>query len=130
MWNKITPGGAPGRPPMPPAQDDEEADAPATDQVDEEAGDEAPDGGDIGQVLSQRAKSLTPQDHAAFEQGITVPALEVLKKIIPEIAPAIDQMIAKKSGGAGQAPMPAEGQMEAAPPQPAARAPGSRFRQV
>lgn len=70
-------------------------------------------GNGIGEMLRDRARALTPQDNQTFEAGITVPALLVLKKLIPEIGPAIDQLIAKK-GGAGGAPA------AGSPPAPAA----------
>lgn len=47
----------------------------------------------------QRAKTLTPEESQTFFNGITVPALQVLKKMLPEIGPAIDSAIAKKQGG-------------------------------
>lgn len=65
----------------------------------------------IAKVLMTRAKTLTPQESQAFFNGTDVPALLVLKKMLPEIAPAIDDSIQKKQGGGapaqpGAAPAP------------------------
>lgn len=118
MWNKIAGNAAPPppqmRPPVP-ANDEEDTQEVASgapnDEADEggQGADDGGNGGDpgggnvIGETLRDRAKSLTPQESQTFFDGITVPALEVLKKILPEISPAIDQAIAKK-GGQGGAP--------------------------
>lgn len=78
----------------------------------------------IAQIVVQRAKMLTPQEQQDFFNGTTVPALLVLKKILVEISPAVDQAIAKKQGGQGggapamPAPPPGAGPPQGAPPQP------------
>lgn len=137
MWNKIAGNSAPpqGRAPVM-AQNDEEdqqevASGAPNDEADEadgqgmqdmqdqgdmqEPGGDQPGGNVVGETLRDRAKMLTPQESQAFFDGITVPALMVLKKILPEISPAIDQAIAKK-GGQGGAPGAAPGGMP--PPAP------------
>jgi hypothetical protein len=88
----------------------------------------------IAKVLMERAKTLSPQESQAFFAGTTVPALLVLKKMLPEIAPAIDDSIQRKQGG-GQpgAPAGAGPQMppppQVAPPQAAPPRPPSGLRQ-
>lgn len=85
------------------------------------------DGAVVARALVTRAKTLSPQESQIFFDGITVPALQVLKKILPEIAPAIDGAIAKKQGG-GAPGAPAQG---AAPPQAVPQAPPpSGLRQI
>lgn len=127
MWNKIAANGAGPQDSGPvPAQQPGAAEDYSQDEAQPgAASDSESSGGDIGQILSQRAKTLTPQEQQAFEQGITAPALQVLKKIIPEIGPAIDQLIQKKQGGGGMpggdagAPMPeAMPPADGAPPPP------------
>lgn len=90
----------------------------------------------IGETLRDRAKHLTPQDSQTFAAGISVPALIVLKKVLPELSPAIDQLIAKKGGAPGApaagAPPAVTAPMPAAMPAPAApmQQPGSGLRRV
>lgn len=121
------PGGpamaAPAPPPQPAAAPGPAA-APASDAASPPAT-PAAGGNVIGETLRDRASALTPQDSKTFFDGITVPALIVLKKLIPEIGPAIDGAIQRKQTGQGHAPLPTQGQQQAPqPPQPPA--PGLR----
>lgn len=155
MWNKIAGNQAPPQARQAPPQqaDEEEADGEmmqsgAQDEGDEEGGDEAraaaPDAGAQGAAegdqngaqidpamqaqLFDRVKQLTKEDLQAFVAGITPPAIEVLKKVIPELSQLLDRIeqgaqqrgapIPAPAATGGGAPMPPAAPTQA-PPQPA-----------
>lgn len=68
--------------------------------------------------LLQRALALTPEDATTFFEGITAPAIQVLKKLIPELGFIFDQAIAKSRNGSQQGS--AAGVAPAAPAAPGA----------
>lgn len=157
MWNKIAGNQAPPQAPQAPPQqaDEEEADGEmmqgdAQDEGGDEGGDEtpapaaAPDAGAQGAAegdqngaqidpavqaqLFDRVKQLTKEDLQAFVAGITPPAIEVLKKVIPELSQLLDRIEqgAQQRGAptpapaatGGGAPMPPAAPTQP-PPQPA-----------
>jgi|GEM_PF-3838340 len=88
----------------------------------------------IQATLIQRGHQLTPQESQAFAAGVSVAALAVLKKLVPELGFLWDKIIqTKQSGGGapGGAP-PTPGQPPAPgamPPQPAQRLSAQNFQQ-
>jgi hypothetical protein len=54
-------------------------------------------------ILKQMG-SLTAQDAATLAQGISPPAMQVLKKMLPQISFVFDALAAKQGGGGNAAP--------------------------
>lgn len=57
----------------------------------------------------QRMQSLTSQDAQALVAGVSPPALEILKKLVPELQP-IWSAVGAKQGGGGQPGQPGQPQ--------------------
>lgn len=110
-----SPAGAPGAGPQPPMGGGGAPGAGgAMQQVPPEFARHIDPGNQFQMTLMQRVDKLTPQDLQAVNTGIAPPAVQVLKKVIPEIGFLLD-MIGKPGGGQpGAMPMPPGG-MPAAP---------------
>lgn len=143
MWNKIAPaleaGGAPPRPGMPPqggaappspmpqappppaAAPPMAAGAPAPAQhqpgtLPPEFQQHVDPNNPIQAALIARALHLRPEQSQAFAAGTDVPALNVLKILVPELGFLWDTIIQKKSAQGAASPMPNQPPGAPAPP--------------
>jgi len=62
-------------------------------------------GGDLGAMVSARAAQLTPQDMGALQAAPE--AIDAIKKLLPEIGPALDTIVG--AGGTTNGAPPATG---------------------
>jgi hypothetical protein len=130
MWNKLAPalaGGVPPRPgmpqqaaaPMPGAPAPVAEAAPSGPQMPAEFQQHVDPNNQMQATLIQRGHQLQPQESQAFAAGIDVPALNVLKKLVPELGFLWDKIIQLK-GQAGAAPPGGTPPVPGAPPLPGA----------
>ena len=56
--------------------------------------------------LTKRIAALSPQELQALDTGVSPAAAQVIKKVLPEIAPLIDQVFGAGAGGASPAGQP------------------------
>lgn len=63
----------------------------------------------LGDHLMGRVARLSPQEKQVLAEGITPQAAQVIRKVLPELAPLIDQVFGGGGGGmpGGQAQPPA-----------------------